>query len=110
MKVDAKDMPSRIILLSDMQFDRSCGSLGNPNPKIMELIRAKYESAGYKVPIIVFWNLSSYNNVPVTVHESGVVMVSGFSPSIMKSILKGDDKFTPYQMMLSTVMNERYVL
>ena len=75
----------------------------------MEMIRRKYEDAGYELPKIVFWNLNAYDNVPVKFDERGVALVSGFSPSLMKSIFSDNlDSFTPESVMLETIMDERY--
>lgn len=46
-------------------------------------MQAKFEAAGYKLPQIVFWNLrpgdaSGQKSTPVTLHESGAALVSGF--------------------------------
>lgn len=59
---------------------------------------------------LFFWNLNSYDNVPVKFNDTGVALVSGFSPAIVKSILSNDslDNFTPEKIMLNTIMNERY--
>ena len=73
------------------------------------LFRSKYADAGYTVPQIVFWNLNSSGNVPVKADKSGAALVSGFSPSIMTSLLAADlDQFTPEGIMLKTVMVPRY--
>jgi hypothetical protein len=74
------------------------------------MIRARYETAGYTPPTIVFWNLNgAYNNVPATANEQGVMLVSGFSPAIMKSILACDDEsLTPEGMMWSVINSPRY--
>lgn len=103
--VDPKDMPSVILILSDMQFD----SCTKHDDSAMEMINRKYEKAGYEVPKIVFWNLNTYGNTPVKFDEKGTCHVSGFSPSIMKSILSNDlEEYTPYNVMIQTIMNERY--
>jgi hypothetical protein len=47
------------------------------------------------------------NNLPAQSKDSGIGLVSGFSPSILKSILKGK-VYTPRQLMLETVDVERY--
>ena len=55
------------------------------------------------------WNLNANDNVPVKYDERGVVLVSGFSPSILKSVLSAQmDDFTPENMMLKTIMQDRY--
>jgi hypothetical protein len=47
--------------------------------------------------------------MPVKFDENGTALVSGFSPSIMKAILKADLKnFTPQNVMLEAVMVDRY--
>jgi hypothetical protein len=62
------------------------------------------------MPKIVFWNLNyGYGNVPVKFDSRNTAHVSGFSPSIMKSVLANDlEDFTPYNVMLKTLMDERY--
>ena len=101
-QVPAEDMPHTLLILSDMEFDY-CGRITN-----FQYMEALYEKAGYVVPKIVFWNLNSRSrNVPVRAGEHGVALVSGFSPSLMKSILLGEN-MTPESVMLSTVSNPRY--
>lgn len=100
-----EDMPKMLLILSDMQFN-ACVSHDH---SAIQMIRHKYENAGYTMPAIVFWNLNSKDNVPVSANASGVALVSGFSPAIMKSVLSADtDKFTPEGIMEKTVMVDRY--
>jgi hypothetical protein len=104
--VPESEMPKVLLILSDMQFD-ACTRFDD---SAMQMIRRKYEAAGYSLPAIVFWNLNDRGgNKPVRFNEKGVALVSGFSPSIMKSVLSSDlDKFTPENVMLKTVMKDRY--
>jgi hypothetical protein len=103
--VPQSDMPKMLLILSDMQFD-SCVT---HDDSAIEMIERKYRDAGYELPAVVFWNLNSSDNVPVKNNKSGVALVSGFSPSIMTSLLKADpSEFTPYGMMLKTIMSSRY--
>ena len=105
--VPAKDMPQVLLIMSDMQFN-SCTRYDD---SVMQMIRRKYTEAGYEVPQIVFWNLNAADNVPVKFDTKGVALVSGFSPSIMKSVLAADmDGFTPEGIMKKAVMSERYSL
>ena len=119
-KVDQKEMPTKILILSDMEFD-SCVTTGSTKPvsryvsggssvsvSAMEFIETEYAAAGYKVPQIVFWNLNGRSgNSPVTYNKVGAALVSGFSPSIVKSVLGGEE-MTPLSILLKTVMVERY--
>lgn len=107
-KVAQEDMPEMLLILSDMQFDR-CTRFDD---SAQEMIKRKYAEAGYAVPKIVFWNLSPYgkDSTPVRFDDKGVCHVSGFSPAIMKSVLSVEDleDFTPFSVMVKTLMNERY--
>jgi len=99
------DMPKMVLILSDMQFNQCVRN----DDSAMEMIERKYRNAGYTVPSVVFWNLNSSGNVPVKSDKSGAALVSGFSPSIMASILGADpQEFTPEGMMMKTIMNSRY--
>jgi hypothetical protein len=107
-KVAQADMPEIVLVLSDMQFD-SCTRFDD---SAQEMIKRKYAEAGYEVPLIVFWNLSSYgkSNTPVRFDDKGVCHVSGFSPAIMKAVLsvKELEDFTPFRVMERTLLQERY--
>ena len=105
--VPASDMPAMLLILSDMQFNQ-CARFDDT---AMQMIERKFADAGYVVPQIVFWNLNASDNVPVKADKSGAALVSGFSPSIMTSLLAADmEQFTPEGIMLKTVMSDRYKL
>lgn len=105
------ELPNRIIILSDMEFDQATGyryrdSRDNTN---LEVIKQKYERYGYDFPQIIFWNVQARNKqVPATMNENGVILVSGYSPVILKSVLSEEPIITPYKAMINTVMVERY--
>lgn len=101
--VPAEDMPKILLILSDMEFDFCARNATN-----FQVAQRMYAKAGYRMPKVVFWNLNSRTaNIPVRHNEEGVALVSGFSPAILKSILAAEE-FTPQQIMLSTVMSDRY--
>lgn len=103
--VPQADMPSILLVLSDMQFDADRMF----DMSAYQMIGREYQDAGYEMPRIVFWNLNAHDNMPVRFDQTGVAMVSGFSPAIMKSIVKADlDNLSPMSIMLSAVMIERY--
>lgn len=107
-----EEIPERIFIISDMEFDISLSSpyTGASKPKnvLFEDIRYKFEVNGYKMPLIVFWNVASHDdNVPMKMTEEGVQLVSGSNPSLFKAVLEG--KFlTPYDLMLSVLNDKRY--
>jgi hypothetical protein len=97
------EMPTKILIISDMEFDSADRHQTN-----LDVIRAKYSDAGYKMPEIVFWNVNGrLGNVPASINDSGIGLVSGFSPSVLKGILKGEIQ-SPIQLMLDTVDTARY--
>lgn len=107
-------MPTKILILSDMQFNSATNSRwGNQsdwNPSAQDMIESKYEDAGYNKPDVVYWNLNaSMGNFPVEFDKMGTAMVSGFSPSILKSLLSGKS-MTPESILMETVGSERYSL
>jgi len=96
------DMPTMLLIISDMEFDQ-CAEL-----TAYDNIKQKYEDAGYVMPKIVFWNVNGrVGNVPVTCDQEGVALISGCSPSIMKSFLEGKS-ITPESVLLETLNNEEY--
>ena len=47
-----------------------------------------FEDAGYKLPEVVFWNVSSRNKgQPVTKNEQGVLLVSGCTPRLFSMMV-----------------------
>ncbi len=104
-KVAEGHMPTQILIMSDMQFDQ-CYQM--PNATAMQMIQTKYNQYGYKMPNIVFWNLRDSSGVPVKGGDHNVALVSGFSPSILLSLLKGKS-FTPFDVMLDAVWKPRYL-
>lgn len=105
-KVAQEDMPTMLLVMSDMQFDQA-GSF-----TASEMIEQQYAAAGYKMPRVVWWNINAYENVPCRAGKNGMALVSGFSPSILKSILANStfEEFSPRSIMLETVMVDRYAL
>ena len=113
--ISGDEMPTKILILSDMEFDESQrddwnNDLRNEwNPTAMQMIEEMYTEAGYQMPGIIFWNLNGrIGNVPATSLTKNVGLVSGFSPAIMTSILEGGDSFTPGTIMNEAIYNKRY--
>lgn len=112
-------MPTKILIISDMEFDEANGSSNNSywgeevsewNPTALEMIKQEYADAEYTMPQIVFWNVNGRpGNVPVQANDKNTALVSGFSPSILTSLLNGEIE-SPEQIMLKTIENTRYDL
>lgn len=84
------ELPSRILIISDMQFDGA--TQHSDNESVIESCRNKFEKAGYELPRLIFWNVNSYahKTIPLQSHPSGVILVSGFSKSIVDMVLRQD--------------------
>ena len=97
-----EECPSIVIAISDMEFNSvGCGRTN------FDVIKEKYQNAGYEMPQLVFWNVASRgSNVPVRKDENGVVLVSGLSPSIIKFISEGE--INPEKFMYNVLLSERY--
>jgi len=102
-----EDLPGSIVVISDMEFDEARGYYGGRKPKetLMEGIKRKWESHGYKMPNLVFWNVEArQDNIPMKVQD-GVTMVSGFSPVLFEQIMKG---LSAEDLMYDKLNSERY--
>ena len=104
-ELPAEQMPQCIIIISDMQFDSCVHGAGNP--PAYEMIRQRYEAAGYTMPRLVFWNAAqrNYGNVPVRYDQQGTMLVGGCRPGMFEQILSGK---TPADFMFSVLNSERY--
>lgn len=107
-------MPRNILIISDMEFDSAVtypGSLRRSEKggllSLFEQICNEYESNGYQVPRLVFWNVySRTNTIPLQQNEAGVALVSGFNPTVYQMVLS--DELDPYRCLLQQLNEKRY--
>lgn len=103
-----EDMPKTVLVVSDMQFDMGTGY--SCNSTLFENIGKKFEEHGYVLPKLVFWNVAGginrTNPVPLQRNEEGIILMSGFSASLMKMALS--DEMSPYAALVKQLMTERY--
>jgi Domain of unknown function (DUF2828) len=105
--VPQAEMPKYLLVFSDMQFDASAFGY---RETVFDNVKRQFEAAGYELPKLVWWNIADRgNNIPVKYDTQGNALVSGFSPSLVKSILSAKT-FTPEGVMLETLLQERYDL
>ena len=96
------DMPTKLLIISDMEFNEATTGTN------LDAIKLQYSDAGYVIPEVIFWNVNGrMGNVPARADEEGVGLVSGFSPSILTSILQGKVE-TPMDLMHKTIGTDRY--
>lgn len=104
-KLPQSKLPITIYIISDMEFDQCAKGADITN---FEYAKDLFRQHGYRLPTVVFWNVTSRNRQqPVTMHENGVVLVSGTSPRVFSMISSG--KLSPYAFMMDTLSAERYV-
>ncbi|MBR3175663.1 MAG: DUF2828 family protein [Oscillospiraceae bacterium] len=103
-RVPQKDLPSTLYIISDMEFDSCAAGASLTN---FEYAAKLFRQAGYRLPNVVFWNVSSRNQQqPVTMNEQGVALVSGCSPRIFSMVMEGS--LDPFTFMLCVIDTERY--
>lgn len=111
--IKQEDMPERIYIFSDMQFDKcvtvpwysSYYASQSEIDTLMEAEKKRWARYGYKLPSVVFWNVNAAfkNNIPAI--GEGFSYVSGFSPVMIETILSGKDGI---DLMLEKLNSERY--
>lgn len=131
-RIRPEDVPKDLIVFTDMGWDQACGSdkrsgyTGNRyrhNVKTeevqthIEMIREAFRRTGedmwsvpFVPPRIVIWNLrANYKDFHATSDEEGVVMLSGWSPSLFKVLQeKGVEVMTPYQALRAQLDDPMY--
>ena len=103
-----EDMPKRVLIISDMQFDHSYS--GRVDKTLFEEIGEAYKAAGYMMPKLVFWNVNeqmSRQNIPLQQNKLGVVLMSGYSTQLLRMAMSGE--IDPYKVLLETINSERYL-
>jgi hypothetical protein len=101
-----KDLPTSIYIISDMQFDSCCS---RSNETVFQFWQKKFkEELGVELPRVIFWNVNGqYGTVPITIKENGAVLISGYSPAILKYVME-DNISNTYGLIKSITESARY--
>jgi hypothetical protein len=118
-RLSQDEIPENLIVISDMEFN-SCvtsgartansvwgysGSRYGVNETLFESMKRKWQSHGYQLPKLTFWNVQArQNNIPMT-DDGNVRYVSGMSPVIFEQVMKN---LTAYDLMMDKLDSERY--
>ena len=134
-RMKAGDEPKDLIVLTDMAWDAACGSAdtnpytGNQYRHVVktdswqthvEMIREAFKRAGedmwgvgqsWKMPRIVIWNLAATcKDFHAKADTEGVVMLSGWSPSLFKVLqVDGIQVQTPEHALEIQLNDQRYL-
>ncbi len=119
-----QDQIPPVVIISDMEFDAASSDryayyrmtgMSEEEQKtvaveqqktLFETIGEKWRQAGYALPKMVFWNVNSRTNaVPIQTNENGLVLVSGFSPSVFDMVERNG---SPIDILAATLMAKRY--
>lgn len=114
-----EDIPA-VVVLTDMGFNPSYmdgGFAANSDEAeydadkraLFVQIQKKYETAGYTLPKIFFWNLNcrvQSQGVPIRQSPSGVGLVSGYSQNTVKMLLS--DRLDPWEILKEQLDAPRY--
>lgn len=85
-KVPVDQAPKDLIVFTDMGFDAAAGRQGIWETQLTTIKKAFREN-GYTAPRIVLWNLrSEYKDFHAKADTEGVVVLSGWSPSALKTL------------------------
>jgi hypothetical protein len=113
------DMPEVLMVISDMQFN-SASSRHKQSETMFETIKREFETRGYQLPLLVFWNVNgSYAGQNVTSDTEGVVSISGYDPALMKTIAECGSLVTkdakgkitaidPMEVMINSLTRPKY--
>lgn len=121
------DLPKNILIISDGGWDSMVDLRSNKTggygywgysgtratakeaPAFLKSIEQKYKNAGYKLPMIIYWNVcsrgSTNNGLPMTKNDYGI-MVSGFSVNTLKMVMSG--KTNPWDALMDILLTKRY--
>lgn len=134
LRVKPGQEPENLIVLTDMNWDQACSSSQlsfftghryrnvvktDPWQTHVEMIRESFKRAGedmwgegqgLKMPRIVIWNIAATStDFHAKTDTEGVVMLSGWSPSLFKVLQKeGVVIQTPYAALRAQLDDERY--
>lgn len=125
--VKREDMPTRLYIFSDMEFDgvvtfdgrneddgwgwrwnynnnKVANTIDEANT-LLEEIAKEWANDGYELPTVIFWNLDArQNNIPM-LKGGRFGYVSGLSPNLIEQILSG---VTGIDLMLAKLNSKRY--
>ena len=108
-KMKQSDMPDRILIVSDMEFDMATSQTRHSfgMKALFDELADRFAKYGYKLPKLVFWNVCSRTNtIPLTENEMGVLLVSGYSQNILGMVMS--DQTDPWLALKEKLDEERY--
>lgn len=104
-KLGQEELPKTVLIISDMEFDYV--TYGDDDTVLFEGISKKFSDNGYMLPKLAFWNVNSRTNtIPLTQNENGVLLISGFSKSLLDMVMSSE--LDPYKALVKELESSRY--
>lgn len=104
-KVPQEELPEAILVISDMEIDQF-GQRKN-NTTFTKEMESRFASAGYKMPVLVYWNVNARQSTFHAEADDNVRFVSGSSASIFKGLCEHMG-LSARELMLNVLNSERY--
>lgn len=119
-RVPVGEEPEDLLIFTDMGWDAAiCSKTGKWQTHI-DILQEKFRAAsertwgagqpGWKMPRIIVWNLrAAFKDYHATAQATGVIQLSGWSPSTLKVLQEGAISTpTPYQSLRAVLDDPRY--
>jgi hypothetical protein len=108
-KVPVGAEPEDLLVFTDMGWDKAAKT-NTWGTQVAQIRQEFADAGGWKAPRIVIWNLrAAYKDFHASANEDGVVMLSGWSPALFKTIQAGPVAVrTPYEGLRAVLDDERY--
>lgn len=103
-KLTQEQLPEGIIIVSDMQFDEA---FDDPEDSVFQAIQKNFEESGYKMPSIIFWNVSTAEALPICIDDKNTTILSGWNQNTLQYLLECK-KISPESILDSVLNSERY--
>lgn len=116
--ISQEDMPKAIMIISDMQFDEAMNYPIEDYPidrrdgdrdqtLLTDKMKGLYAKYNYKLPHIIYWNVTGAPTFHALSNTENVSMVSGYSPNVFNQMINSINA-TPTQYILDIVNDPRY--
>ena len=107
--INNENIPEKIVILSDMQFDEATNELCTKKIStelLYDQFIYNYVKNKLDVPKLIYWNLNSdyTKNFPINCDIKGTAIISGFSEQLLKIFMENDD-ITP-ELVLEGILNK----
>ena len=103
-RVAPHEMPSALVVISDMEIDRY---LSTHNFDFLQMMEKMFNSYGYNLPKIILWNVEARNDTFLS-QDDKVIFVSGQSPSVFERLCGALEGKTAADFMWETLNDSMY--